>query len=80
MSRSQWMEELSQLSDLERLEIIEAATRMIRSNFTDNKRDSAADSDRRIRSAAVGVKDLYETGTEWNALDSEDFVDEYLPR
>jgi hypothetical protein len=43
----------------------------------------AAEPDVRIRVAADGVKDLYETDSEltaWTALDAEELADEYLQR
>jgi hypothetical protein len=39
--------------------------------------------DRRIRAAAIAVKDLYEWGgklTEWTCLDGEEFLDDYFRR
>lgn len=83
MSTAQILEELGHLSDVERLEIIEVATRLVRSNITSGVSESGNDLDQRIRVAAAGVKDLYETGgelTEWTALDAEEFVDDNCQR
>ena len=83
MSTAQLLEQLRDLSDVERLEIIEAATRLIRKNLAPDGADAATDRDRRMRVAAAGVKELYEADselTEWTALDAEDFVDENLQR
>ena len=81
MSAAQLLEQLTQLSDVERLEVIEAATRLIRKNLAAGTSDVAAERDRRIRVAAAGVKELYESDsalTEWAVLDGEEFVDEHL--
>ena len=81
MSTGQILAQLAQLSDVERLEVIEAATRLIRNNLTASTADAATERDRRIRDAAAAVRDLYEPGgelTEWTALDAEDFSDEHL--
>jgi hypothetical protein len=83
MNTVQLLEQLGQLSDVERLEVIEAATRLIRKNLAADKPDAATDRDRRMRTAAAGVKDLYEADrdlTEWTALDTEEFSDDYLQR
>ncbi len=83
MNTAQVVEQLRQLTDVERLEVIEAATRLIRNNLAAGTATTAADRDRRMRAAAAGVKELYEAGselTEWTALDAEEFADEHLPR
>ncbi len=83
MSATQLLEQLEQLSDAERLDVIEAATRLIRKDLVPNAADTERDRDRHLRAAAAGVKDLYEAGselTEWTALDAEGFVDEHLTR
>jgi hypothetical protein len=82
MNTAQVVEQLRQLTDVERLEVIEAATRLIRNNLAVGTEATAADRDRRMRVAAAGVKELYEPGTEWTewtALDAEEFADEHLP-
>ena len=81
MSTGQVLEQLRHLSDVERLEVIEVATRLIRDNLAGSPTDAAVERDRRLRAAAAGVKDLYGTGgelTEWTALDAEEFTDEYF--
>ncbi len=83
MSTAQFIECLGQFSDVERLEIIEAATRLVRKNLTASAADAAIDRDAQIRAAAAALKDLYEPGgelTEWTALDAEEFVDDYYQR
>ncbi len=45
--------------------------------------NAATERDRHLRTAAAGVKDLYEAGselTEWTALDAEGFMDEHPAR
>jgi hypothetical protein len=83
MSTAQLVEELKRLSNAERLEVIEAATRLVREEIGPRTACLRDESDRRMREAAARVKDLYEPGgelTEWTVLDSEDFTDEYVPR
>ncbi|NLY03149.1 MAG: hypothetical protein GXY83_44440 [Rhodopirellula sp.] len=83
MGTADLLEQLTRLSDAERLEVIAAATQLIRNNFAAGTTDAAADSNRRMRAAAANVRDLYEGGTElteWTALDAEDFVDEHPHR
>ena len=83
MNTTEVVEQLKQLTDVERLEVIEAATRLIRDNLAAGTAATAEDRDRRMQVAAAGVKELYETGsewTEWTALDAEEFADEHLPR
>lgn len=81
MSTAQLLAQLAQLSDVERLEVIEAATRLTRNNLSGGTVGAATERDRRMRDAAAGVRDLYEPGaelSEWTALDAEDFSDEHL--
>ena len=83
MSTAQLVKELQRLSNAERLEVIEAATRLVREDLGPNTAIASAEQDRRMREAAAHLKDLYEPGgelTEWTALDSEDFTDGYVPR
>ena len=58
MSTAELLEQLSGLSDVERLEIIEAATRLIRENLAAGTAHVANDRDQRMRTAAAGVKDV----------------------
>jgi hypothetical protein len=82
MSALEVLERLKDLTNPERLAVIEAATRLIRENIAEPT-GIAREQDRRLRAAAEAVKDLYEPGgalTEWTALDGEDFHDEPLGR
>jgi hypothetical protein len=83
MSTAELLEQLKQLTDVERLEVIEVATRLIRQGLAPDTADVATERDRRLRAAAAGVKEMYEPGselTEWTALDAEEFADEHLAR
>lgn len=53
------LEELKRLENAERLQVIEAAARLVR----DELRDGPTELDRRLRMAAFAVKDLYEPGS-----------------
>jgi hypothetical protein len=82
MSAMEVLDRLKQLTNAERLAVIETATRLIREEFADQAR-IAREQDRRLQAAAEAVKDLYEPGgelTEWTALDGEDFQDEPVSR
>jgi hypothetical protein len=73
MSTLDVLDRLKDLTNAERLVVIEAATRMIREELADQAR-SDREQDRRLRAAAEAVKDLYEPGgelTQWTALDGE---------
>jgi hypothetical protein len=67
MSTAELLEQLSELSDVERLEIIEEATRLVRKNLASGTTDAVKDRDRRMRVAAAGVKELYEADSELTA-------------
>ncbi len=76
MSTAQLIECLGHLSDVERLEIIEAATQLVRKNLAAGAADAAMDEERRMQAVAAAAKDLYEPGgelTEWTALDASPF-------
>ncbi len=82
MSTSEVLERLKHMTNPERLAVIETATRLIREDIAEPLR-IAREQDRRLRTAAEAVKDLYEPGsnlTEWTVLDGEDFHDEPLGR
>jgi len=82
MSALEVLDRLKQLTNPERLAVIETATRLIREELADQTR-IAREQDRRLRAAAEAIKDLYEPGselTEWTALDGEDFHDEPVSR
>lgn len=73
-------EQLKQLSNTERLEVIELATRLIREDLSPDSRGSEHS---QWEEAALAVRDLYEPGgelTEWTDLDAEEFADENVPR
>jgi hypothetical protein len=83
MSSSKVMEQLKELSNTERLAVIETATRLIREDLSTRAAKSKADEDRRLQEAALAVKDLYEPLgelTEWTSLDAEEILDDYVPR
>ena len=71
---------LKHLSNAERLEVIEAATRLVREQLADSDTNSLIRQNCRLSAAAQRVKEIYEPGgelTEWSALDAEEFVDDY---
>jgi hypothetical protein len=73
---------LRSLSNPERLEVIEAATSLIRADLCKPGTVTPAKRERRLREAASAARDLYEPGgelTEWTDLDAEDFADEPVP-
>ena len=79
MSTAQLLEHLKQLSDAERLEVIEAASRLVRDDIDADRPSTAAERGRQMRVAAERLKDLYEPGgefAEWTALDAEEFLDD----
>jgi hypothetical protein len=79
MSTTYVLEQLRHLSDAERLEVAEVATRLVRENLASDEPDPRSEDDRRMRCAAASVRDLYEPRsdlTEWTALDAEEFVDD----
>jgi hypothetical protein len=68
MSTAEVLEQLKHLSNAERLAVIEAASRLIRQDLLAGPSDPHAAQDRRMRDAALALKDLYEPGdylTEW---------------
>jgi hypothetical protein len=78
MSTLELLEQLKHLSNTERLAVIEAATRLVQEDLTAQAAVVRAEKDRRMRQAALGIKDLYEAGgelTEWTDLDAEDILD-----
>jgi hypothetical protein len=83
MSTTDLLEQLAHLSNAERLEVAEAAARLVREDLGSGMTDPETERDRQMRVAATSVRDLYEPGgelTEWTALDAEAFVDDYLER
>jgi hypothetical protein len=80
MTVAEVLGQLKHFTNAQRLELIEAATRLIRAELQGQARQ---EQDERLRRAALSLKELYEPGgelTEWNALDGEDVLDDYLPR
>jgi hypothetical protein len=83
MSALEVLDRLKDLTNPERLAVIETATRLIREEIADQARIARREQDRRLHAAAEAAKDLYEPGgelTEWTALDGEDFHDEPVSR
>ena len=81
MSTLELLNHLKHLSNVERLTVIEEATRLVREGLSTSVPSERAVQDRRMQAAALGVKDLYEPGgdlTEWTSLDSEDVADDYV--
>ena len=67
------------MNNVERLEVIEGATHLLRGDLARGAGGaSQQDPDKRLRAAALSVRDLYETGefTEWTSLDGEEVVDD----
>jgi hypothetical protein len=72
---------LKHMTNPERLEIIELATRLVREDIGGKRAESREERNRRMREAALEVKDLYEPGgelTEWTCLDAEEFLDDHV--
>ncbi len=83
MTTAEIVSALSQFNNTEALEVIEAATRLIREELVVQTACARADEDCRVRQAAQRVADLYAPGgemTEWTVLDGEDVSDDYLLR
>jgi hypothetical protein len=63
------------MTDRERLEVIESATRVVQTSAL------KTDQDRRMREAAAPLQDLYEPGgelSEWTTLDGEEPAVDYI--
>jgi hypothetical protein len=83
MSVAEVLDQIRRMTNPERLEVIEAASRYIRDDLLAESPLSLAEQDRRLRSAAESLKDLYLPGgelTEWTSLDMEEILDDTLPR
>jgi hypothetical protein len=81
MSTVEVVNALAQLNNAQRLEVIEAASRLIREDLAIHA--NREEKERRLREAARRLAPLYEPGgelAEWNELDGEDVLDDYLPR
>jgi len=80
MSTAELVKQLKHLNNAQRLEVIEAATRLIRQDLLRPGTTAKAERDLRMRAAAARLKDLYEPGgelTEWTSLDGEEVLDDY---
>jgi len=80
MSAGEILEQLKELSNADRLVVIEAASRLVRNNLGSS---SVWEQEQRLRATADALRDLYEPGgelTEWTSLDSEEFLDDYVQR
>lgn len=83
MNTAQVLEQLRRMSIADRLELIEAATRLVRDDLGSGAADPQSERDRRMRAAATRVRCLYGADselTEWTVLDGEEFADDYLQR
>jgi hypothetical protein len=80
MSTARVLEQHRHLSNAERLEVAEAATRLVRDTLSSGTPDPKAEGDHRLRIAAASVRDLYEAGSDLTALDAEEFADDDLQR
>ena len=81
MSVAELADVLKHMTNPERLELIELATRLVRDELSGVCVESREERNRRMREAALAVKDLYEPGgelTEWTCLDAEEFLDDYV--
>ncbi len=79
MNTAELVEQLKQMSNADRMAIIDVASRLVRAE----RERAETQQDERLQAAALSVKDLYEFGgdhTEWTALDAEDFRNESLAR
>jgi hypothetical protein len=83
MSVAYVLEQLTHLSNAERLQVAEVAARLVREELGSAAFPPETEADRKMRMAAAEIRDLYEPGgdlTEWTALDAEGFVDADLER
>jgi hypothetical protein len=69
MSAIEVIEQLKSLSNPERLAVIEAATRLVREDLGNPTEIAWEERNRRMRVAALSVKDLYELGGEFVYVD-----------
>jgi hypothetical protein len=79
MGTTELVDQLTRMSDQERLEVIETATRLVRKNLQANELNR--DQDHRIREAATRLRELYEPGgelSEWTTLDGEEQAVDYI--
>jgi hypothetical protein len=82
MSTAQIIKQLEQLSNPERLAVIEAATQLVRADLLAESSAVCQEQNQRLQAAAMALKDLYEPGgelTEWTSLDAEEIIDGSVP-
>ena len=73
MSTEEFLQQIEQMSNADRLEVIEVATRLVRENLPPSLDDPCDERERRMRAAASRLQDLYEPGgelTEWRMAES----------
>jgi len=83
MSTVEILEHLKQLSNADRLVVIEAASRLVRNDLGPECSSSVGEQEQRLRATANALRDLYEPGgelTERTSLDAEEFLDDYVQR
>jgi hypothetical protein len=81
MTAAEMIEHLRELSNEERLAVIESASRLVRMELPAQGASTKEAQRRRLRAAAAEARALYERGgelTEWSALDGEEFLDGYF--
>ena len=74
MSTTDIIEQLKQLSNPDHLAVIKAVTHLVREGLLAESSSAREEQDRRLRAAAMALKDLYEPDgelTEWASLDTE---------
>ena len=69
MSTEEVLQQIEQMSNAERLALIEVATRLIRENLPPSSDDPRDERERRMREAASRLQDLYEPGGELTVWD-----------
>jgi hypothetical protein len=80
VTASEIIEQLKDLSNEDRLSVIESASRMIRRDLPGGAPDPKEEQRQRLKRAAIEAQPMYEPGgelTEWSALDGVEFLDEY---
>ena len=82
MSTAELLAQPKDVSNADRLTVIETATRLVREDLLAQPGSPRAEQDRQLRQAAEAVRDLYEPGgelTEWTSPDSEEILDDSIP-
>ncbi len=83
MTADAMVKQLKYLDNEARLKVIEAASRLMRDELTVDVEKKRKERARRLRKAALAVKDIYENDPEmtiWTCLDGEEFLDDTSPR